>query len=217
MGVAGAAAAARWVNDEDVEVRSIAVQTLGRLGLVPHVVLEKLGDGDAHVRVCAVLALGGMKEPNATHAEAVAARLEADDETMRAAAAQALGRMGGFATVHTSAIAERMTDQQATVRASALHALGLLGQGGPWASEMIDIVLRDSSSDVRNSAIAAMSAVHPRYLQPHLRRLRGMQECREITYTIRRWQSHAFAWVWAMTAAGNGIPHELIQDIADLL
>lgn len=116
-------------EDPEVPVRSMAAQSLGRMGsswAVPPL-LNALTDEAATVREAAALSLGAIGDPKAVHA--LCELLGADASAMtRAGAAVALGEIGDPAA--TAALVAALDDDRLIVRRDAVVALTRAGRGG---------------------------------------------------------------------------------------
>ena len=88
--------------------------------------VANLEDEDEDVRTAAVQALGKSPEAVARHGAAIAQRLEDEDANVRNAAVEALGESPEAVAQHGVAIAQRLEDERWDVRKAAVRALGKL-------------------------------------------------------------------------------------------
>ncbi|NER33903.1 MAG: NACHT domain-containing protein [Oscillatoria sp. SIO1A7] len=143
------------LTDEDWEIRSLAVEALGKISSDAAVspLATALDYEAAYVRRSAADALGKIGSPKA--ASVLVAALEHEDPYVRRSAADALGEMAYPKAVEP--LAAVLEHEDYYVRRSAADALGKIGS--PKAISALGTALNHAASYVRRSAADALKEV----------------------------------------------------------
>ena len=158
----------RLVTDENVNVRSDAIEALGTLGH-PHAVeplIERLSDEDPYVRWMAAMSLGELGDRRAV--EPLVATLANENSDLHRRAARSLGELGSPLAVEP--LIALLNDEDYDVRWKAARSLGELGS--PLAVEPLIRSLKDEDSDVREEAAQVLGELgSPLAVEPLIARL----------------------------------------------
>jgi HEAT repeat protein len=150
------------LGDRSRDVRSAAVRSVGRLGLLDGV--EPIARMLAASRVPRALAAEALIEIGEKSAPTLRTLLHDDDPDVRATAIQLLGLVGGPADAPL--VAQRLSDGAAEVRAKACRTLGRIG--GPACAEALRKALGDRIPFVRVNAANGLASLGDKRALPLL-------------------------------------------------
>jgi HEAT repeat protein len=167
------------LRSEDTRVHDLIVDKLCGLGpaVVPEVA-GLLKDNDVDLRQIAVRTLGRIGPAAKDAVPALAALLHDKDWETRSAAAIVLGQIGADGEASVAALTESLSDMQGDVRVCAIEALSRIGPAAAPATAGLTARLGDTSPAVRSAAARALGQIGPaaRKALPALDKLRSDRE-----------------------------------------
>jgi HEAT repeat protein len=150
----------KYLKDQDQNVRSWAVGTLGKIGnqdiRISLALVETLKDHDEYVRSGAAFALGAINNQDIRISLALVEGLKDQDQNVRSYAVNTLAKIGNQDIRIILALMEMLKHQYYYVRSNAAWALGNTGNTDISISLALVDACKDYFPDVRGSAAWAL-------------------------------------------------------------
>jgi HEAT repeat protein len=145
---------------DNEELRLTAAMTLGTIGAkAVEPVRERLKDGNAKVRFCAVESLAFIGPDAAPASDDLLACLKDDDEQVRRKAAYALGRVGVTSDKTILGLLGALSDSSPEVVAAAQESLKQMGAPPKEAVPTLAKLAKDENQQVRTLALKLLGQV----------------------------------------------------------
>lgn len=153
------AALATASQDADLEVRELAIASLGQLGPAAKsgepALKKALTDRELSVRLKAAFVLQSVDPENRTYLPVILEALNAGHGTVFLD----VGQLGGEAKWAVPTLSKLLSHQQAGIRALAARTLGQIGAAAGDAESSLKQSLRDSDPAVRKAAKNALERI----------------------------------------------------------
>jgi HEAT repeat protein len=154
-------------DDENEQVREVAVKQMGRLGVraLPSLIEALAQERFPSLRWIAAVEIGRLKRKATPAVATLTQALASDDARVRLAAAEALHYIGPAALPAAAALSQRIKDDDERVRVAVAQALGSIGeQAAKDAIPALKQGLQDNTPSMQEASAKALGQMREKSL-----------------------------------------------------